>query len=98
METNPIVLDRNKINNEIITFITEKATNVNFFVIDKQGSFIYRNESTKKIVDENNAKDLDNTVWENNTKVIKECKQAIFEESDKNKTFLSVKSPLSNKW
>ncbi|MDR2399197.1 MAG: hypothetical protein LBD61_01990, partial [Endomicrobium sp.] len=89
-----LVLDRAKVNNEIITFITEKVANVNFFVIDKQGTFIYRNESTKKIVKEDNAKNLNNEVWENNTKVIKECKQFIFEESDKNKTFLSVKSPL----
>ncbi|MDR0977933.1 MAG: PAS domain-containing sensor histidine kinase [Endomicrobium sp.] len=74
--------------------MTEKVKNVTFFVIDRQGSFIYRNESAQRIVKENNAKELNNKTWENSTKVIREGKQFVFEETDKGKTFLSVKAPL----
>ncbi|MDR2066662.1 MAG: GHKL domain-containing protein, partial [Endomicrobium sp.] len=89
-----LVLDRNKVNNEILKFITQDATNVNFFVIDRYGKHIYKNNSLSKIVEEVNAKELDLKTWDNSVLVMKEKKQMIFEETDKHKDFLSVKAPL----
>ncbi|MDR2616718.1 MAG: HAMP domain-containing histidine kinase, partial [Endomicrobium sp.] len=93
-ENEALVLDRNKVNNEIIKFITRDATNVNFFVMDKNGDIIYKNSSLSTVVTEWNAKDLDKQTWDNSLLVMKEKKQMIFEETDKHKDFLSVKAPL----
>ncbi|GHT96186.1 hypothetical protein FACS1894122_14330 [Alphaproteobacteria bacterium] len=88
------ILDRNKINNEIIEFITTIASTVNFFVISKNGEFIYKNESLGKIVSELNAMSLNPETWENSLKAINLSRQVVVEEHDKGKVFLSVKSPL----
>ncbi|MDR3125424.1 MAG: hypothetical protein LBU10_06150, partial [Endomicrobium sp.] len=93
-ENKASVLDRNEVNNEIIKFITRDATNVNFFVIGKNGDIIYKNSSLSTVVTEWNAKDLDQQTWDNSLLVMKEKKQMIFEETDKHKDFLSVKAPL----
>jgi hypothetical protein len=94
-ENKALVLDRNKVNNEILKFITQDATNVNFFVIDMQGNFIYQNEPLHDIIKDCNAKELDQEVWDNSVLVMKKKKQMIFEETDKHKDFLSFKYPLA---
>lgn len=87
--------DMNEVNYEIVNFITNIATNVNFFVIDKEGNFIYKNDSLGKIIsDKENATKLSPQVWKNSLEVMRSQKTAIVEETDKNRHFLSVKSPL----
>jgi signal transduction histidine kinase len=86
--------DRNEINYEIINFITRIATNVNFFVIDRHGNIIYKNESLGKVVSERNAAALNPDTWNNSVKVMESKTQIVREENDKGRTFLSVKSPL----
>lgn len=87
-------LDRNEVNYEIINFITNIATNINFFVINKNGDIIYKNESLRKIVSEVNASALNPEVWENSQRVMETQESAVVEETDKGRCFLSVKSPL----
>ena len=87
-------LDRNEVNCEIIDFITKVARNINFFVINKDGSIVYKNESLGKIVSETDATTLNPKTWKNSLDVINSQTPIIVEESDKGKYFLSVKSPL----
>ena len=87
-------LDRNEVNCEIIDFITKVARNINFFVINKDGSIVYKNESLGKIVSETDATTLNPNTWKNSLDVINSQTPIIVEETDKGKYFLSVKSPL----
>jgi len=87
-------LDRNEVNCEIIEFITKIAKNINFFVINKDGTIVYKNESLGKIVSDTDATALNPKTWENSLEVINTQSTIVVEESDKGKYFLSVKSPL----
>ncbi|MDR0617900.1 MAG: hypothetical protein LBG23_03980 [Endomicrobium sp.] len=71
-ENKALVLDINEGNNKIIKFITRDATNVNFFVMGKNGDIIYKNTSLSTVVTEWNAKDLDQQTWDNSLLVMKE--------------------------
>ncbi|MBQ3565465.1 MAG: GHKL domain-containing protein [Alphaproteobacteria bacterium] len=87
--------EMSEINYEIVNFITNTATNVNFFVVDKEGNPIYKNESLGKIVsDVENVTKLSPQVWENSKKVMQDKKTSVMIESDNDLYFLSVKSPL----
>jgi signal transduction histidine kinase len=73
----------------------EKSSNVNFFVIDKEGNFIYKNEECNKVISHNDAKRLPPKTWEITSSVLKTGKQIIAEEeSAEGLHYLSVKSPL----
>ncbi len=87
-------LDRNEVNCEIIDFITKVAKNINFFVINKDGTIVYKNESLGKIVSDTDATALNPKTWKNSLEVINTQSTIVVEESDKGKFFLSVKSPL----
>ncbi|MCR4555489.1 MAG: PAS domain-containing sensor histidine kinase [Alphaproteobacteria bacterium] len=87
-------LDRNEINCEIIEFITKIAKNINFFVINKDGTIVYKNESLGKIVSDTDATALNPKTWENSLEVINTKSTIVVEEADKGRFFLSVKSPL----
>jgi PAS domain-containing protein len=87
-------LDLEIIDKEISIFMREKVSNINFFIIDKSGDVLYINNALDQSIGYANAKRLSNNSWENSTKVMRTNKQFTFEESDKNKTFLTVKSPL----
>jgi signal transduction histidine kinase len=84
----------NDIDKEVLSFIRDKVSNANFFVIDNYGNHIYKNYALSTLVNDANAKSLSNNSWENSARVMRENKQIMFEETDKSKTFLSVKSPL----
>jgi hypothetical protein len=71
----------NFINNEIAIFMTEKATNVNFFVVDKKGNPIYVNQSLEETARIDNIKIFVLASWENNLQVIKSKKQNILKKS-----------------
>ncbi|GHU14400.1 hypothetical protein FACS189449_11040 [Alphaproteobacteria bacterium] len=86
--------DPDKINQKVISFLTEAASNVNFFVSDKTGNFIYKNLAFAKIAGNIRAPDLDPNAWEISKKVMQERKQIIVEEGNLGVRYLSVKSPL----
>ncbi|MDR2251476.1 MAG: GHKL domain-containing protein [Endomicrobium sp.] len=86
---------KDKIDQQVISFVTEESINVNFFVIDKAGSFIYKNESCNTDIEHNDAKRLPFHVWKNTEYVLQTGKKISKEEtSHEGKVYLSVKSPL----
>ncbi|MDR2644465.1 MAG: hypothetical protein LBB44_00540, partial [Endomicrobium sp.] len=89
-----VILDRATVDREVIKFIKEKTKNVNFFVVDREGNIIYMNQSLGDLVSEKNAKEVSQITWQNSLKVMEKKITLTFEETDKGKTFLSVKSPL----
>jgi hypothetical protein len=64
-----VSIDFEGIDKEVVLFMKEKVSNVNFFVMDKYGGIIYKNESLSKVVHGWNAAELDKKVWENSLKV-----------------------------
>ncbi|MDR0677890.1 MAG: ATP-binding protein [Holosporaceae bacterium] len=88
------VYDREKIDKEVSAFMREKVSNVNFFVVDKRGEYIYKNTAFSKIVGNINAEELDPKSWENSKEVIDSGEQVIVEEEYEGTSYLSVKSPL----
>ncbi|GHU19946.1 hypothetical protein FACS189472_10470 [Alphaproteobacteria bacterium] len=94
-QTHRHVPNKNKINQEVISFMTEKARNVNFFVIDKEGNFIYKNDACNKVIEHSDAKRLPPKTWEITTSVMRTKEQIIAEEeSTEGEYYLSVKAPL----
>jgi signal transduction histidine kinase len=88
-------LDEDKVDKKLVSFIKYDITNINFYVIDKEGNYVYRNREFFKITGEiSNARDLDKDSWSICVEVMKENKQKILEEKFKNNTYLSIKSPL----
>ncbi|MDR3071694.1 MAG: hypothetical protein LBU29_03795, partial [Endomicrobium sp.] len=89
-------LDIEAIDKEVLFFIKEKVSNVNFFVVDKYDNHIYRNYSLNRIIGiKATAKEAGPEVWKNNRRVIEEGKPMMVEEnSPEGYTFLSVKYPL----
>ncbi|MDR3125001.1 MAG: PAS domain-containing protein, partial [Endomicrobium sp.] len=88
------ILNRTIVDREVIKFVKEKPTNINFFVVDRGGNIIYMNQSLCNIVSEENAKQVAQTTWQNSLKVMDKRTTLEFEEHDKDRTFLSIKSPL----
>jgi hypothetical protein len=68
----------NAVSGEIVSFMKEKVSNVNFFVVDKEGAPIYINYALEKIVkDKRNVKEVDPEGGDNSILVIKEQKQIV---------------------
>jgi hypothetical protein len=88
------LLDRNKIDREVSSFMRETVSNVNFFVIDKYGNYIYKNIAFSNIVGRINAGDLDQKSWKVSQEVMNEREQKIIEEEYKGTFYLSIKAPL----
>jgi signal transduction histidine kinase len=86
------------VDKEIVLFMKEKVSNVNFFLVDKNGDPIYTNYALEKVVDHANVKSLDQKAWENAVQVMRDKKEYVVEEvSSTGKNYLSVKSPLYDK-
>ncbi|MDR3179316.1 MAG: PAS domain-containing sensor histidine kinase [Holosporaceae bacterium] len=86
---------KNQIDQEVVLFMSEKSVNVNFFVIDKDGNFIYKNEACNRAIEHNDAKKLPPETWDATLEVMRTRKQLIVEEhSLDGMSYLSVKSPL----
>lgn len=84
----------NILDKEIALFMKEKVSNVNFFVIDKEGRHLYKNYALMNMVGDFNAKEVTPASWQNSLEVMRTQETHIFEETYKDKVFLSVKSPL----
>ncbi|MDR2644522.1 MAG: hypothetical protein LBB44_00840, partial [Endomicrobium sp.] len=87
------ILDRAAVDREVIKFIKE-IQHINFYVVDREGNIIYMNQSLSNIVSEKNAKEVSQITWQNSLKVMEKKDILTFGEHDKDKIFLSVKSPL----
>ncbi|MDR2724070.1 MAG: PAS domain-containing sensor histidine kinase [Holosporaceae bacterium] len=87
-------LDMESVDAEVLYFMKETISNVNFFVIDKYGNQIYKNYALDKVIGDLNAKELSEEVWEINTEVMDTKKQKIVEEEYRGIKYLSVKAPL----
>lgn len=87
-------LDLEGLNREIVSFVKNKVTNVNFFIIDKHGNHIYKNKAYESIVGTANFGRLDPESWKNSLEVMKSKKQKLFEEKYSDMLFLSLKAPL----
>ncbi|MDR1434106.1 MAG: hypothetical protein LBI93_03025, partial [Endomicrobium sp.] len=88
-------INMESVDKEIISFMKKDAKNVNFFVIDKHGSHIYKNYALNRIVGNTNAKRLNPKTWEISCEVMRTGKQIITEEQSlEGNDYLTIKSPL----
>ena len=87
-------IDLEGIDKEVATFIKEKVSHVNFFVMDRYGNHIYKNYAYDSIVGDINFGRLDPDSWKNSIEVMNTKKQMIFEERYQEVHYLSVKAPL----
>jgi hypothetical protein len=81
------ILDRTIIDREVIKFIKERTTNVNFFVVDREGNIIYMNQSLGNIVSEKNAKEVSQITWENSLKVMEKKIHSLLKNQTRTKHF-----------
>jgi signal transduction histidine kinase len=83
------------IDKEIALFMKEKVSNVNFFVVDKNGNPIYINYALEKVANRTNIKYSDPEAWKIFAQVMADRKENIAEETSLlGKRYLSIKSPL----
>lgn len=88
-------IDLDGLNREIVSFMKEKVTNVNFFVMDKEGNHIYKNYAYDSIVGNvMNFERFDPKSWKTSLEVMNTRKQMIVEEEYSGNHYLSVKAPL----
>ena len=84
----------NLINQELINLSLDNF-GVNFFVIDKNGFYIYKNNTLYDIVkDAAKADVIDPKAWKISKKVMKERRKIVVEEEYAGTTYLSIKTPL----
>ncbi|MDR2395089.1 MAG: GHKL domain-containing protein [Endomicrobium sp.] len=70
--------------------------NANFFIIDKSGKYIYKNNKLAQVVGDSQANEIDPRAWLSSQNVMKQKKQIVVEEKGpKGKYYLSVKAPLN---
>ncbi len=84
----------NILDKEIALFMKDKVSNVNFFVIDKEGRHLYKNYALLNVVGDFNAQEATIESWKNSLIVMQTRQTGLFEETYRDQIFLSVKSPL----
>lgn len=85
--------DYPQINQELVRILTE-ALEVNFFVTDKFGNFIYKNNSLSHMIGGIPADVADPHAWQISQKVIETGQKVVIEEQFDDIYFLSIKTPL----
>lgn len=90
----PISVELEDVDREVALFMQNKVTNVNFFVMDKNGNHIYKNYAYAAIVGDVNFIKLDPESWKVSQEVMRTRKQVIIEEEYQGMTYLSMKAPL----
>ncbi|MDR2724038.1 MAG: HAMP domain-containing histidine kinase [Holosporaceae bacterium] len=83
----------NKINAEIISLTRVEDLNMNFFVTNKTGKYIYKNSVFSEVIG-NMPYVTDPIAWEISLNVMKSRKRVVLEEQNEGKYYLSVKAPL----
>lgn len=80
----------------VTNFMRNEATNINFFVVDKQGKLIHSNFSLDRLINKKlTAKEIDKDAWVSTDKVIRSGHMFVGEEKGSGgRTYLSMKTPL----
>ena len=80
----------------VTKFMKDEVTNMNFFVVNKEGNLIYSNFALNRLVNnELDLKKIDNEAWKTTSAVINSGQMFIGEEKGpENKVYLSMKAPL----
>ncbi|MDR2427373.1 MAG: hypothetical protein LBD19_00275, partial [Endomicrobium sp.] len=90
-----VSIDFEGIDKEVVLFMKEKVSNVNFFVMDKYGNHIYKNYAYEQLIGNTNFSRLDPENWKISLDIMKKKEQRIIEEkAPDGNHYLSVKSPL----
>ena len=87
-------IDYDQIDLRVAAFMRNYIEGVNFFVINKEGEYIYKNNAFGKIVRNINAQTLDPKSWAVSKKVMEQGIQKTVEEEFQGTTYLSIKAPL----
>ncbi|MDR2067269.1 MAG: PAS domain S-box protein, partial [Endomicrobium sp.] len=82
-----------KIERDVFPFLVE-TLNANFFMIDRNGNYIYKNNKLSNIVGDIPANIVAPEVWSVSMEIMKEKKQKVVEELYAGRYYLSVKAPL----
>lgn len=90
----PEQIDFDQLNKEIVAFMRDKVSNVNFFVMDKYGNNIYKNKAYESIVGSANFGRLDPKSWNNSLEVMRTREQRLISEEYGGHHFLTLKAPL----
>jgi signal transduction histidine kinase len=77
----------------VISFLTT-ALDANFFIIDKNGNYIYKNNALTQIIGNVPANIVAPKAWELSMMVMETKKATVLEEEFNNNHFLSAKGPL----
>ena len=80
----------------VTKFMKDEVTNMNFFVVNKEGNLIYSNFALNRLVNnELDLKKIDKEAWKTTSAVINSGQMFIGEEKGpENKVYLSMKAPL----
>ena len=80
----------------VTNFMRNEATNMNFFVVDKQGKLIHSNFSLDRLINKKlTAEEIDKNAWAKTYEVIRTGKMFVGEEKGRGgRTYLSMKTPL----
>jgi signal transduction histidine kinase len=90
-----VSIDFEGIDKEVVLFMKEEVSNVNFFVKDKYGNHIYKNYAYEQLIGNTNFSRLDPENWKISLDIMEKKEQRIIEEkSPDGNHYLSVKSPL----
>jgi hypothetical protein len=90
-----VSIDVEGVNKEVVTFMRDKNSNVNFFVMDKYGNHIYKNYAYDKIVGDTNFSRLDPEFWEISLEIMRKRERRIIEGKAPNgNIYMSLKAPL----
>ena len=84
------------IEKSVTKFMKDEVTNMNFFVVNKEGNLIYSNFALNRLVNnELDLKKIDKEAWKTTSAVINSGQMFIGEEKGpENKVYLSMKAPL----
>ena len=80
----------------VTNFMRNEATNINFFVVDKQGKLIHSNFSLDRLINKKlTAEEIDKNAWMKTHEVISTGQMFVGEEKGRGgRTYLSMKTPL----
>ena len=89
-------LSKSDIEAAVTNFMKNEVTNMNFFVVDKNGQLIYSNFALERLVDkELTAAKIDKDAWARTLEVIRSGEMFVGEEMARDgRIYLSMKAPL----
>jgi ribosomal protein L15E len=83
-----------EIDKRVSDFMSGNIRGLNFYVVNRDGEYVYQNRYFGKIVGKNNNKDIDPKSWEVSKRVMDSETSEVLEEEFQNIYYTSFKSPL----